>query len=108
MRQPISPSTAALILLAFATHALAQQDAIVQDFIFNGDSKEKGSADKDALQGTWLAVAGENSREKFDKELKDIRVLFKGEKLTIRFEKEILETTFKLDPGRKPKSLDIT
>jgi uncharacterized protein (TIGR03067 family) len=69
---------------------------------------KKADANKKALQGTWVAVAGENSKEKFDKELKDIRLVFQGDKLTLRLGGEVLHATYKLDPSRKPKAIDLT
>ncbi len=74
-------------------------------------STEKGAAsgdDRKALQGTWVAVAGENSKEKFDKELKGIRLVFQGDKLTLRLGDDVLHAAYKLDPDRKPKAIDLT
>jgi tetratricopeptide (TPR) repeat protein len=64
--------------------------------------------DQDALQGTWVAEAGENSKEKFDKELKSIRLVFKGDKLTLKFGDDVQQATFKLNPTPKPKTIDIS
>src|SRR6266404_3344202 len=73
-----------------------------------GIKPDTDNTHKDALQGTWVAVSGENSKEKFDKELKGIRLVVTGDKLTLRFGDDIQKATYKLNPTRKPKAIDIS
>ena len=60
------------------------------------------------LQGTWVLVAYEKDGKKTPAEdLKDIRVLIKGNRYFVQTGGQISEQgTFKVYPGRKPKAMD--
>jgi uncharacterized protein (TIGR03067 family) len=72
------------------------------------DKKGDAQKDQEALQGTWKAVSSERDG-------KDQTDLAKG--LTLTFDKEnftwkkgdevLLKGTFKLDPSKKPRAIDI-
>jgi uncharacterized protein (TIGR03067 family) len=65
-------------------------------------------SDKDKLQGTWLMVSGERAGKALPPEFaKDAKVVFAGDKLTLKNKDFMLEGTFKLDPGKKPKEIDV-
>jgi len=63
-------------------------------------------ADKEKLQGTWALVSAQTGgREAEDEEAKQMKMLkfvFKGDKLTAKTESE-----YSIDPGKKPKEIDL-
>jgi len=67
---------------------------------------------KDDLQGVWIATSGElNGKPVPAKEVERIRFTFKGAKLLVRGardEDKEEEGTFKTDPKKSPRHLDIT
>jgi uncharacterized protein (TIGR03067 family) len=68
--------------------------------------------DKDELQGVWIATSMEiNGNAAPAKEVEATRFTFKGQKLLYRHSKDAgkeEEGTFKVDPKKSPKQLDIT
>ena len=68
--------------------------------------------DKDELQGVWIATSMEiNGNPAPAKEVEATRFTFKGQKLLYRNSKDggkEDEGTFKVDPKKSPKQLDIT
>jgi RNA polymerase sigma-70 factor (ECF subfamily) len=74
-----------------------------------GDKKGEDAAKKDlaALQGTWIAVRIERSgKEAPAAMLKDFKVVFKGNKMTIWPGRDDRTSTFKLNPAKSPKWMD--
>ena len=72
-------------------------------------ARSDDTKDGDAIQGTWLPLAGEIWRGRFpDAELKTFKLMFKDDKCTVTIEKEDRQGTFKLNPAAKPKEMDIT
>jgi uncharacterized protein (TIGR03067 family) len=70
---------------------------------------DEAKTDRETIQGKWaiasLTVNGEvRSADTF----KDLRLEIKGDKYIITQEGEAAFRTFKLDPTRKPKAIDIT
>ncbi len=69
-------------------------------------------ADNDELQGVWVATSMEiNGEPAQAEEVERTRFTFKGQKLLLRHSKDEgkeEEGTFKVDPKRAPKHLDIT
>jgi uncharacterized protein (TIGR03067 family) len=66
-------------------------------------------ADKDTkqLQGTWSVVMAELGGKKVSEdELKDVKVIFQGNMMTLQYGKEE-KGTFKLDPSKKPKAMGV-
>jgi RNA polymerase sigma factor (sigma-70 family) len=69
---------------------------------------EKPKSDKDALQGAWVAVSAEEGGNKAPEDkLKDIELVFSGDKVTLPIKGESKEVGFKLDPTKKPKQIDF-
>ena len=66
-------------------------------FATAGDGKDKGG-DKKAIQGTWMAVKGDQKME-ITFEAKNFNLSFKGKKIT---------GTYTVDPSKTPKQLDMT
>jgi RNA polymerase sigma-70 factor (ECF subfamily) len=81
---------------------------------------DKGKTDKEKIQGTWIIVSlkawddkgKEAEGEAVDKiaqliKEKKLKVMFTGEKLTISgFGDEMHSSNYKLDPSKKPKTID--
>lgn len=75
------------------------------------DAKEKGVKEElEKLQGTWEFVSMEvEGVKKPDEEFKKYTVVLKGDQWTVSVADEIAaRTTFRLDPTRKPKTIDLT
>jgi uncharacterized protein (TIGR03067 family) len=61
------------------------------------------------FEGTWSPVAQEAKGERQEKDkLKKQAWVFDGDKVTIKGEKRSREHSFKLDPSKTPKNIDIT
>jgi uncharacterized protein (TIGR03067 family) len=59
--------------------------------------------------GTWsVASAQKAGKPAPDQEIKNIRMSFSGDKVTIKVGEKPLEGTFKIDPGKKPRQIDMT
>jgi uncharacterized protein (TIGR03067 family) len=66
-------------------------------------------ADTETIQGTWSVVkATKKGKEAPEEEIKQVRLIFKGNNVTVNDGKRDEEATFKLDPAKKPKEIDIT
>jgi uncharacterized protein (TIGR03067 family) len=74
-----------------------------------GAAQDKaGATDKDKIQGTWKIVSGEKGGKPLPADkLKDIKVVFAGDKLTFSSGGKSSEHAFKLDPAKKPKEIDV-
>ncbi len=57
----------------------------------------EGKKDTAALQGTWTATKGD----------KKIVLQFKGDKFTAAIDEEKYKGTFKIDPSKKPRHIDM-
>jgi uncharacterized protein (TIGR03067 family) len=67
--------------------------------------------DQEGLQGTWEVVEFVTDGKPVPEEKrKEIKVVFKGEKMTLTGPGGIgkREYSFKLDPGKNPKAIDVT
>jgi uncharacterized protein (TIGR03067 family) len=69
-----------------------------------------GEKDEDKVQGSWSVVSGEKEGKKVPEgEFKDFRVTFgAGGKLTASHDGKDVEATYKLDPAKKPRQIDVT
>jgi uncharacterized protein (TIGR03067 family) len=67
----------------------------------------EGKKDKDALQGVWKVVSVEE-RGKSMEDNEGHEVVIKGDEFTLkRGDKTLFKATFKLDPTKKPKQIDL-
>lgn len=66
--------------------------------------------DAKALDGTWKLVGGEaDGKALAEKDLKDGKLVLKGDQYTVALaDKGIVKGTQKLDPTKKPRTIDIT
>jgi uncharacterized protein (TIGR03067 family) len=76
---------------------------------------DPATADKDALQGTWRLASVEVNKEAIPlenlKEGGEVLVgtlIIKGDSYTFHLGKHRLEITFRLDPTKQPKAIDLT
>lgn len=61
------------------------------------------------FQGTWKVVSAEKGGEKLPEEiLKDVQLVVSGDKIKLTILGEEKEGTFKIDPTKKPKTIDLT
>ncbi|MBI1917379.1 MAG: TIGR03067 domain-containing protein [Planctomycetes bacterium] len=67
----------------------------------------KDDATKDKIEGTWVVVSATRNGKTND-EIKDDKVTFKDGKLTIKAKNKDETATYKVDPAKKPKEIDIT
>jgi len=71
---------------------------------------QDAQGDKDKIQGTWKIVSFEarGPKDLLSKEaLKSAKVVIKGDKITFHFGKKTDEARFKLDPAKKPKTINF-
>jgi uncharacterized protein (TIGR03067 family) len=66
--------------------------------------------DRQKLQGTWAVVSGEAKGKTAPEEaIRDVKWVVKGNTLTARTaDGSTVKLTFKLDPGQKPRAIDLT
>jgi len=65
--------------------------------------------DKEKLQGAWQPIAAiERGEEQSKEKLKNRKITFKGDKITVKHDEEVHDVTFKLDASKKPKEIDVT
>jgi len=74
--------------------------------VAGGDAK----GDLKKFAGTWaVESAQKGGKDAPGNDIKDAKFIFNGDKLTLKFgEKSIDEVTFKVDPAKKPRQIDIT
>jgi uncharacterized protein (TIGR03067 family) len=66
------------------------------------------AGDKDRIQGTWSVVSGEHGGKPIPAEVaRNVKLVFAGNKLTTMNKDRKTEATFKLDPDKKPKEIDV-
>jgi RNA polymerase sigma factor (sigma-70 family) len=70
--------------------------------------QNKPAGDQRRFQGTWSAVSGkEQAKDVPEDALKDFKITFSGDKVTIHRPAGERNGTFKLDPSRKPSGIDM-
>jgi uncharacterized protein (TIGR03067 family) len=73
------------------------------------DDKDEVKKEFERFQGTWafesVTVEGEAAPAE---SLKGAKLVIKGDKFTAHEGKEVLHGTFTVDPGKNPKTLDVT
>jgi len=90
--------------LAFAVIALLATLGLAAVAVADDAADKK---DKEKLQGTWMAVAGE-TEGKDDPEAKDHALLIEGDKFSIKKgDTVIVRGTFKINASKSPKTMDM-
>jgi uncharacterized protein (TIGR03067 family) len=71
--------------------------------------RDTARGDSESLEGTWSLVSVEiNAQPLSMDKLKDSRLVVKGVSYSFRLGDARLAMTYKLDPGKSPKTLDLT
>jgi uncharacterized protein (TIGR03067 family) len=71
--------------------------------------KDDAKRDQEALQGAWKIVSSENGGKDRTEEAKDHLIVFEGDNFALKKGDEVgLKGTFKLDPSKKPRAIDMT
>ena len=61
------------------------------------------------FEGTWTAKSGEDSGQPLpDADLKDFKLVIAGEQMTATVGGRTTKLSYKLDPSKKPATIDIT
>jgi uncharacterized protein (TIGR03067 family) len=72
--------------------------------VAGGDAK----GDLKRFQGTWsITSAVEGGKAAPEEMIKDFRVVIEGNKMTVTMGDKSMEGTFKIDPDKKPKQIDV-
>jgi uncharacterized protein (TIGR03067 family) len=73
------------------------------------EKKDDAKKDQEALQGTWKPVSVEQGGKEQGEEAKEHTLIFEKDTFTVkRGDQVAIEGTFKLDPSKKPKAIDMT
>jgi uncharacterized protein (TIGR03067 family) len=73
------------------------------------EKKDDAKKDQEALQGTWQPVTSEEAGKDHSEEAKKHRLVFDKDTFTVKKGDDVLvKGTFKLDPTKKPKTIDMT
>ena len=73
------------------------------------DANQEVKKEMDRFQGTWRMVSLEAGQNKLTEDaLKDFRLKIEGDKFTATEGTSENHGTFKVDPTKKPKTIDIT
>jgi len=71
--------------------------------------KDDAKKDQEALQGAWRAESSERGGKAQGEAAKEHLLVFEKDTFTIkRGDQVLLKVTFKLDPTKKPKAIDMT
>jgi uncharacterized protein (TIGR03067 family) len=83
--------------------------ALVVGLVVGADRKDDAKKELMKFQGEWVPVSVElNGTALTEAGVKDVRVIVKGDKLTIKERDKTSEGSFALDPTKKPKHIDGT
>jgi uncharacterized protein (TIGR03067 family) len=67
------------------------------------------AGDRKKLQGTWKVVAGnEGGKTLTPARVKGTKMVVAGDKMTVHEQETTREMTFKLDPTKEPRAIDMT
>jgi uncharacterized protein (TIGR03067 family) len=77
--------------------------------VSSGTGQDKaGAGDKDKIQDTWGVASGKAKGKDLPADfISDVKFVFAGDKLTMIKMGKKMEWTFKLDPTKKPKEIDV-
>jgi uncharacterized protein (TIGR03067 family) len=77
--------------------------------VSSSSGQEKaGATDKDKLQGKWSVVSAKGNGQDLPADLaRSVKIAFEGDKYAVTIFDQKITGTFKVDPTKKPKELDI-
>jgi RNA polymerase sigma-70 factor (ECF subfamily) len=99
------------VLASRVPHAGPAHDGLAGTIRAAGDGQNPADPvpDEKRIQGTWLGVGGkEQGKDAPEDAIKDLKVVFSGDKVTVNRPAGERKGTFKLDPSRKPRTIDMT
>src|SRR5580704_1483316 len=103
----VSPSTRRQAIGLVVTSALCACLAVVCDVRGSQGDNKDGKSDLDEFQGNWsvskISKDGTDIGEEF---LKDVKISFTKDKLTLNLQGTEKKATIKLDTTKKPKQID--
>jgi uncharacterized protein (TIGR03067 family) len=74
-----------------------------------GEKADSVKRDMKLLEGTWVLDAFETNGKAIPAEkINKIKLTIKGDKYSVDFGEKKMELTFKIDPSKKPKAIDVT
>src|SRR5436190_16265588 len=77
-------------------------------FVTQTAAQEPAKKDLERLQGTWIMVALEvDGKPVPEDKIKDTKLVIKDNKYITHVKGKSYETSFMLDPGKKPKAIDM-
>jgi uncharacterized protein (TIGR03067 family) len=83
---------------------------VAAGLLVGADAKEDLKKEKEMLKGTWSVTAFEvpkGQKEPSEKELKGMKLIATEDKLRAIFGDEDNPASYKLDPSKKPREIDI-
>jgi uncharacterized protein (TIGR03067 family) len=83
---------------------------LVAGLALAADGKKEGRpmTDAEQIQGTWQLVSGERNGKPWpDAVVRNVRLVFAGDKLTTRNGDRATEGTFALHPDTEPRGIDL-
>ena len=73
------------------------------------EKKDDAKKDQEALQGTWKPVSSEQRGKDQGEEAREHALIFEKDTFTVKRGDEVVaKGTFKLDPAKSPKAIDMT
>jgi len=70
--------------------------------------KTPGKTDEEKFQGTWSIASMETmGMEANDEKIKSAKIVFTAGRVKVHMNGEEMDLGYKLDPGKKPKQIDI-
>jgi uncharacterized protein (TIGR03067 family) len=68
----------------------------------------KPMSDREKIQGTWALVSGERGGKPLpDDVVRHVKLIFAGDNLTTKNKDRQTRATFRLDPTKEPKEIDL-
>ncbi len=93
--------TIALVLTLFAAGAVIAAD--------NKTAEKANRVDREQLQGTWAVTSAHGfQKEQVKEEFQKLRLTFKGDRVTARWDDKSAEATYTLDATANPAAVDFT
>src|SRR5437763_2873278 len=82
---------------------------VMAGLVLSGDPPaDEVKKELEKFQGTWKFVSYEVEGTKLSEDaLKEFRLIIKGDKFTMNEGKNSFGGTFKIDPSKKPKTIDV-
>lgn len=83
--------------------------AVAVGLLLAADAKDDAKKELKAMEGTWQVTSMENDGQKTpEEEAKQFKVILKGNEYTLKqLDNTVNQGTFKIDPSKKPKTIDI-